>query len=161
MLATQKRYNAIYCNYIFGPHVFSGECTDIFYREQIQKFNTTTKLSKDMDDHLHQLLFRIVLKLGLKESSIFGSPSQLYAVPWRFRKCITSNEHNDRYYMEIDTELYITSCLEKCEEIMKDTPCDKIREMESILFQKIMRKYKKPIHELYTFIYILNKKFVK
>jgi hypothetical protein len=147
--------------YTFGPHVFSRECTDMFYREQFRMFNTTTKLSRDMDDHLHQLLFRIVLKLGLKESSSYKLPSRLYAVPWRFRKFITVEEHNDRYYMEIDTELYITSCLEKCEEIMKDTPCDKIREMESILFQKIMRKYRKPIHEFYAFTDILNKKFVK
>ncbi len=148
--------------YIFGDAIFTKECLDEFYDQQFRKFNTWEKIHKKMDSHLHQLLFCIIAAMGLRKASKFEFPLRLYTVPWRFRKCIDFEEHDDRYYMKIDTELYITSYLEKCEGIIKNTPTKDQKEIKCILFQKIMQKYKKSVfYEMYQFNEVLIKKLLK
>jgi hypothetical protein len=138
-----------------GDGLLSTECIDEFYKKQTLKFDTNEKISKNMSSHLHQLLFAIIAKMGYP----------FYTVPWRFRKCIDCEMHHGSYYMKINTEVYITSCLEKCDNIIKDTPVAKRKEMEATLFQKIMRKHKKSKTmneiEMEKFNAALHKKFSK
>jgi hypothetical protein len=148
--------------YQYGDLMLSETCQDEFYNLQYSKFNTIEKLSKNMAPHLHQLLFQIVAKIGLQESAKGDFELRFYSVPWRFRKCIDYEEYNDRYYMKINTELYITSCLKKCKKITKGSSVTSNK--ETILFQKLLRKYKKSKHifcdfDQQTFNKILNKKF--
>jgi hypothetical protein len=157
--------------YQYGDSMLSETCQDEFYNLQFSKFDTMEEISKNMAPHLHQLLFQIVAKIGLDAARCGDFSLRFYSVPWRFRKCVDYEEYNDRYYMKIDTDLYITSCLKKCKKIMKDSPVIEngvpdFRHKEvvsTILLQKILRKYKKSKHafsyEWQNFDHILNKKF--
>jgi hypothetical protein len=152
--------------YQYGDTFLSKTCKDEFYNLQLSRFNTMEKISKDMSPHLHQLLVQIVEQMGLDKASDIKFRLRFYSVPWRFRKCIHFEEYNDRFYMGIDSELYITSCFQKCKKIIKDTPKEIQQEIESILFQKLLRKYQKSKHifrnfDQHTFDQILNNKFAK
>lgn len=145
--------------------LFSTECINTFYHEQNLKFGTIEEISYNMPPHLHQLLFTVVAKIGVYYSSSSEYPLDFYTVPWRFRKCIAWENRYGGDYIKINTESYITSCLDKCEDIIKDTPITKRKEMEAVLFQKIMRKHKKTKTineiEMEKFNTVLNKKFSK
>jgi hypothetical protein len=151
--------------FLFGDSSsLSTECIDTFHHEQILKFGTSEKISKNMPPYLHQLLFTTIARASIKTSKPVY-PLDFYTVPWRFRKCIDSQHLYGDYYPKINTEIYISSCLDKCDEIIKDTPMAKRKEMESVLFQKIIRKHKKSKTaykiEMDKFNTVLNKKFSK
>jgi hypothetical protein len=126
--------------FIYGKSSLSDNCKELFYSEQMIQFNTKDKLSRNMSDHLHQLLFQIVFNLGPNKSGSFlPQPLTLFVVPWRFRKCIDFGYHvqTDENELYISMGLYMTLCLKQCKRVIRK---ERTKDIESMLFNKIMRK---------------------
>jgi hypothetical protein len=100
------------------------------------------KIEREMSRADTRKFIGVVLKLGTKAHQ-FGSPMQLYAVPWRYRDCIKTYVRDERDFVTYSTNKYMRLCIEKCHAIINETPHHQKKEMESQLFQKIMSKYNK------------------